>query len=280
MQATSEFIKKELANLYPENELSGFITLIFSSICGLSFTDQVIKKEYKVSKIQLLEIEKTVKRLKNYEPIQYVLGETEFFGLTFQVNPSVLIPRPETEELVDWILKSEIKNSSEIIDIGTGSGCIAIALKKNLPACLVSAVDVSSEAIHTAMINAKQNTTDILFIEQNILEWEAHQWEKYDVVVSNPPYVRELEKKFMSQNVLGYEPNLALFVADSNPLLFYETIIRFSVSNLNKGGWVFFEINEIFGEQICQLFEKFHFSEIELRKDINGKNRMIKAIKN
>lgn len=223
--------------------------------------------------------------LKAEKPIQYIIGETEFFGLTFKVNDNVLIPRPETEELVDWIIKSQPKQTKEsqelnILDIGTGSGCIAISLAKNIPNAKVYALDVSKGALKVAKQNAEINNVDVKFIEANILKSnEIENNIKFDVIVSNPPYVKVKEKELMKANVLDNEPHLALFVSNENPLVFYEAISEFAKANLKESGMLFFEINEYLGDGMIDLLKGNNFKNIELKQDIFKKDRMIKGVK-
>jgi release factor glutamine methyltransferase len=213
------------------------------------------------------------------EPIQYILGETEFYGLKLNVNPAVLIPRPETEELVDWILKINSIRNAKILDIGTGSGCIALALKNHLKEGEISGVDISENALKVARENALQNHLNVNFFQSDILKWKESEWDKFDIVVSNPPYVRMSEKAKMNDNVLHYEPDSALFVSDQDPLVFYRAIAAFASQYLNKNGFLFFEINEYLGEEMKVLMEGFGFESIEIRKDINSKNRMAFGLK-
>jgi release factor glutamine methyltransferase len=216
--------------------------------------------------------------LKKEKPIQYILGETEFYGLPFLVNENTLIPRPETEELVEWILEStkyeEQNTKLNVLDIGTGSGCIAISLAKNLPSAQVSAIDVSEKALATAHKNAKINKVDVNFILKNILETESLD-EKYDVIVSNPPYVRNLEKEEIKPNVLEYEPHLALFVEDNDALLFYRKIAALAKKNLSENGKLYFEINQYLGKETVRLLEGMDFKNVILKKDVYGNDRMI-----
>ncbi|WP_394758076.1 peptide chain release factor N(5)-glutamine methyltransferase, partial [Flavobacterium sp.] len=206
---------------------------------------------------------------------------TEFFSLPFYVNENTLIPRPETEELVDWILSNnrinESTNQIKILDIGTGSGCIAISLAKNLPNANVHAIDVSEKALATAKKNAERNNVTITFIEKNILETED-LLNTFDIIVSNPPYVRNLEKKEIHKNVLEYEPHLALFVEDNDALLFYRKIAELATKNLSENGQLYFEINQYLGKEMVELLEKYNFKNIELKKDIYGNDRMIRCV--
>ncbi len=275
MKATIQFINSELHGLYPVSEIEGFTRIIFESVCGWSFTRQVVKKHEKIQEPDFLKIQEIITRLKTFEPIQYILGETEFFGLRLMVNPSVLIPRPETEELVDWIVRSDLPPDSRILDIGTGSGCIALALKSVLKNAAVSGIDISEGALETANENAAKNKLDVRFNKSDILKNNNPNNEVYDVIVSNPPYIRESEKLVMLPNVLEYEPGNALFVPDSDPLVFYRSIAAFAIKNLAENGKLFLEINENLGHEMKNMLVDFGFCNIEIRKDINEKNRMI-----
>jgi release factor glutamine methyltransferase len=223
-----------------------------------------------------------LEQLKKEIPIQYILGVTHFYGLEFEVNSAVLIPRPETEELVDWIVqKSKIKNQKskiKILDIGTGSGCIAIALAKNLPNAQVFALDVSEKALATAKKNAEKNQVQLSFIHQSILETEDLAQE-FDIIVSNPPYVRELEKHEIKNNVLDNEPHLALFVEDNDALIFYRKIAQLAQKNLKSEGQLYFEINQYLGKETLNLLLEMGFKNCELRQDIYGNDRMIQCSK-
>ena len=275
MQATIQYIESELAEVYPQSEIRALLRVILEAVCGMSYTEQVLRKNEVLSEAHRKSIQTIVSRLKTYEPIQYILGETEFCGLQLKVNSSVLIPRPETEELVNFVLEKPIAPGAKIMDIGTGSGCIALALKSALPAAAVSALDVSDEALKTAGENARINQLDITFIQRDILRWNSQLWPKFDVVVSNPPYVRNSEKELMESNVLQFEPAGALFVRDEDPLVFYRQIAAFAQQYLNDNGWLFFEINEFLGTEMCTLLKHLAFRDIDLRKDINGRDRMI-----
>ena len=221
-----------------------------------------------------------LEQLKREIPIQYLLGTTHFYGLEFEVNENVLIPRPETEELVDWIIKSqksEVRNKKlKILDIGTGSGCIAISIAKNLPNAEVFALDVSEKALATAKKNAELNQVQVQFICQSILETED-LGQQFDVIVSNPPYVRHLEKQEIKKNVLDNEPHLALFVADDDALIFYRKIAQLAVKNLSQTGQLYFEINQYLGQEMLSLLQEMDFKNSELRQDIYGNDRMTKS---
>jgi release factor glutamine methyltransferase len=266
---------------YPETEITSFFHLLCEHILNLSRIDVTLSLYQVVSGKKYHKFQIAIERLKIYEPIQYIIGETEFYGLNFEVNNSVLIPRPETEELVDWIIKeNKVKNEINILDIGTGSGCIAIALAKNLKNVSVFALDISNNALDVAKKNAANNEVDIEFIEHDILNLGLEIKDlKFDIIVSNPPYVRKLEKDLMHDNVLKHEPHLALFVDDENALLFYNTIAEFSKKHLSKNGHLYFEINENLGESSKALLENKNFKQVELRKDINQKYRMLKGVR-
>ncbi|WP_297100471.1 peptide chain release factor N(5)-glutamine methyltransferase [uncultured Draconibacterium sp.] len=279
MQKTIQYIRAELAPHYPETEISGFIQMIMNKVLGLSYTQMIVEKDRVLETSESDEIKAIVERLKTHEPIQYILGVAEFYDLELNVQPGVLIPRPETEELVEWICKTEIPASAKILDIGTGSGCIPLALKNELPTAEVMAVDVSEKALLIATENAKKNKLDVAFEHADILKWPERSWLQYDVIVSNPPYVMEREKKLMEANVLEHEPEIALFVSDTDPLIFYRTIAQFASKQLKESGYLFFEINENLGDEMVALVKQLGFKSIELRRDLNGKNRMLKCQK-
>ncbi len=270
-------IKSELKETYPIEEINSLIYLIFEDVLDYSRTKLLMSPEVEISDTNIMRIKDIVNDLKNQKPIQHILQKTIFYDLPFKVTQDALIPRPETEELVDWVISDHKEESLNILDIGTGTGCIAISIAKNLPQSKVYAMDISSKALELARENGKLNNTDIVFLESDILKKSIEIEEKFDIIVSNPPYIRQKEKEFMSKNVLEYEPELALFVPDNDPLLFYKTIIDFGLKNLNKEGKIYFEINEAFGQEMINLFEVNNFSEITLKKDINGKHRMIKG---
>lgn len=315
LKVIQEKFKEELKAIYPKEEINSFFFIAIEHYVKLTRLQFALEPDYQITAEKHQQLQNVLEQLKAEKPIQYIIGETEFYGLPFQVNENVLIPRPETEELVEWIIarlsvvsgqwaeNQQRTTSNEqlekncqqpttnnqqlnILDIGTGSGCIAIALAKQLPKAKVYAVDVSEEALEVAKQNAKHNTVAVEFIHANILE-ESHpeysqgifnKIEKFDVIVSNPPYVRELEKAEMKTNVLDNEPHLALFVKDDNPLVFYDAITKFAVDKLRANGRLFFEINQYLGEEMIQLLETHHFKTIELRKDLFGRDRMICGI--
>lgn len=276
ISAVIKYFKDQLKDFYPIDEVQSFIWLSFKHYLNLSPTDLVLNKDKNISESELLKFNFVVKDLKKYKPIQYILGETEFYGLKIKVDPSVLIPRPETEELVDWIIK-DFKNEGDplkIIDICTGSGCIAIALEKNLPKSIVRAVDISEDALETAKKNAEINNSEVSFLREDALLGIKTN-ERFDVIVSNPPYVTEEEKELMHENVLNYEPHLALFVENKEPLKFYSAIAEWALNHLSAKGRVYFEINEQKSNELINLLELLGYKEIMVRKDLNEKHRMI-----
>lgn len=272
--------KKELQLLYPVSEITSFFFLISEKELGYSKSKTLLHFDEPLSMGESIRFHDCLKRLKTNEPIQYIIGETEFYGLPFTVTPATLIPRPETEELVDWIVSEFLTHTSElkILDIGTGSGCIAISLAKSLPNATVIGLDVSKEALKVAIQNAKKNKVKVTFFQQDILTSNALP-QQYDIIVSNPPYVRTSEKKKMHKNVLDFEPPLALFVEDANPLVFYSKITALAAQYLKSNGFLFFEINEYLSKEVIQLVEKENFTQIELKKDFFGKDRMLKCSK-
>lgn len=275
----SEFIS-QLTPLYDEGEAESFFYLILEEKHHLKRIDLALQLDLEFSESEIQGWNVILEQLKLELPIQYILGTTRFYGLKFEVNDNVLIPRPETEELMDWIIRDCFvltnDNIPKILDIGTGSGCIAIALAKNLPNAQVFAIDVSEEALATAKRNAEQNDVNITFIQKNILEVSDLE-QQFDIIVSNPPYVRNLEKAEIKKNVLEYEPHLALFVDDNDALIFYRKIGELAQKNLSKQGQLYFEINQYLGKETVELLESLGFSDIELKKDIYGNDRMIRA---
>ena len=280
-QYRTQFIK-ELASYYDAYEAESFFYLILEEKKKLKQIHIALNPELEFSSEEIDEWNESLEQLKKEIPIQYLLGKTSFFGLTFNVNPNVLIPRPETEELVDWIISRVVSDyekdqSIKILDIGTGSGCIAISLAKNLPQAKVYALDVSEGALQTAAQNAVLNSVEVNFIHKSILEVSDLEME-FDVIVSNPPYVRNLEKEEIKNNVLENEPHLALFVADDNALVFYDKISDLAKKSLVVGGKLFFEINQYLGKEMVELLGNKGFQEVELRKDIYGNDRMTCAV--
>ena len=274
-----QFIQ-ELTPLYDAGEAESFFYLILEAKHQLKRVDLALQPDLVFSKAELETWNLILEQLKKEIPIQYLLGSTHFYGLEFEVNSNVLIPRPETEELVDWIIQSskfKVQSSKfKILDIGTGSGCIAISLAKNLPNAEVFALDVSDKALATAQKNAELNQVTIQFIHQSILETED-LGQQFDLIVSNPPYVRHLEKQEIKKNVLDNEPHLALFVEDNDALIFYRKIAQLAKKNLCPNGQLYFEINQYLGQETLDLLQEMGFKDITLRKDIYGNDRMIQC---
>ena len=247
---------------------------------NLKRVDVALIPNFELSEVEVEKWNTILADLQHEKPIQYITGEAWFYGLQFEVNENTLIPRPETEELVEWIIesqKSKVQSQKcEILDIGTGTGCIPISLKTNLPQANVSAIDVSEKALEVAKRNAVSNKVDISFIQADILEVEDLS-QYFDIIVSNPPYVRNLEKQEIKKNVLDYEPHLALFVEDTDALLFYRKIAQLALKNLSPNGLLFFEINQYLGKETVELLDNLGFKNIELKKDIYGNDRMIKG---
>jgi release factor glutamine methyltransferase len=274
--------KQGLTALYDPQETEAITLTVLTAL--LNTSKGIIKAfpEKELTLTQQEEANNILAQLKTGKPLQYALGYTEFYGLKFLVNPATLIPRPETEELVEWVLNevavAGAVAASNILDIGTGSGCIAIGLKKNLPNAQVSAIDISAEALHTAKQNATLNEVKVNFIEADILNKKSEiEIPKFEIIISNPPYVTLEDKKQMHTNVTDFEPHTALFVPEDDPLIFYKAIADFAVTNLIKSGLLFFEINESLGKETVQLLESKGFKDVELRQDMSGKDRMVKA---
>ena len=269
----------ELSYLYPETEIQSFFMILVEYKLHLSRIQLALEHNFELDNDDLDFLQNALLKLKNQIPVQYIVGETAFCGLLFKVDKNVLIPRPETEELVEWILQNHKKSESlKILDIGTGSGCIAISLAKNLPNAKVFALDVSAEALIVAKNNGEMNQVTVDFILADILTIERLP-DTFDIMVSNPPYVRESEKDLMQQNVLSNEPHIALFVENENPLLFYDKIAELAKSHLTENGVLYFEINQYLGKETVDLLKSKSFKNIELKKDIYGVDRMVKCSK-
>jgi release factor glutamine methyltransferase len=271
----------ELLPMYERRECDRIADWVFHSLAGVERTDFALYPDRVMPGDKLGPLINALKALKQGRPVQYVLGFTEFYGLRLEVNENVLIPRPETEELVKWTIDDHRgRKKLKILDIGTGSGCIAIALQKQLPSSHVYAGDISSGAMLTAERNAKAHSVPVNFFKLDILDPESpHIRLIYDIIISNPPYVTENEKKLMKANVLDFEPHQALFVPKEDPLLFYRAIAEFSNHQLDEAGTLYVEINERFAHEVARLFEQNGFSLVTIRKDLNGKDRMIRAVK-
>jgi release factor glutamine methyltransferase len=289
----------ELQTIQEDSEIESFFFILTEFLHNLKRIDVSLHPDFEVSETDLEKWKTIISELKTEKPIQYITGEAWFYGLRFEVNENTLIPRPETEELVEWIVESQKSkvesqkskaqnliiqksNNLTILDIGTGSGCIPIALKKEIPNAQVSAIDISEKALEIARKNASDNQVEVNFIHQDILTSQhlnisTSQPLLFDVIVSNPPYVQNLEKQEIKRNVLDYEPHLALFVDDSDALLFYRKIAQLALKSLESNGILFFEINQYLGKETVELLEKLGFKNIELRKDFMGNDRMICA---
>jgi release factor glutamine methyltransferase len=278
MQVAKKLISDRLSSSYSKQEIESLTRLIFEKIPGFTRLQVHLNQQEKISAANLAQIKQITDRLIQFEPIQYILGETEFYGLTFKVNRAVLIPRPETEELVDWIIKDCRHPAPAILDIGTGSGCIPISLVKNIAGASAEGWDISTDALKVAKENAKINQVNIDFSYADILnmDYPSHP-QKYDIIVSNPPYVTTSEQPLMLKNVTDYEPHIALFVPDADPLIFYRSIADMAHTGLEPGGNLYLEINERYGDEITELLLTKGFSNVILREDINGRKRMIKA---
>ena len=271
------YFTQELSTNYPQTEIDTFFFYLMEEYLNFQRIDLVLKPDFEIPSKILPLLENALEGLKKEIPIQYILGKTEFYGLPFRVTSDTLIPRPETEELVEWILNEVAPTKkTQIIDIGTGSGCIPISLAKHLPNATIFALDISKEALTVAKQNATLNEVAIQFIEKNILQ-TTHLSQQFDVIVSNPPYVRDLEKIEIKKNVIENEPHLALFVTDDAPLLFYEKIADLAAKYLTKNGLLFFEINQYLGKETVKMLKSKGFSSIELKKDHFGNDRMIKC---
>jgi release factor glutamine methyltransferase len=276
-----------LDDAYGKDEVNSFFNVLIEYFLNIKRIDLVLNPDYEITQEQNILLSNALSDLNENKPIQYIIGETEFYRLLFKVNEHTLIPRPETEELVALVIEdvtsSAVEKSLKILDIGTGTGCIAISLAKNLAEANVSAIDVSEEAIKIAKQNADLNGVKVAFMHDTILNPRHPELvsasHTFDIIVSNPPYVRNLEKAKIKPNVLDNEPHLALFVEDDNPLQFYRAICEFANSHLKEKGGLYFEINEYLGKEMLQLLEEFGFKSIELKTDLFGKNRMIKGIK-
>jgi len=281
-----DYFNKTLKKLYPTSEIDTFLFLLLEEYLNFKRIDVVLKSNFEISPEDLTLLKSSTKLLEQEVPIQYILGKTEFYGFPFILNEHVLIPRPETEELVTSVLNKiskleplhpiEKEKKLKILDIGTGSGCIPISLKRSLPFAEITAIDIANEALIIAQKNASLNKVNINFIQQNILKTTGLD-DIYDIIISNPPYVRVSEKIEIKNNVLKNEPHLALFVEDNNPLIFYSKIAELAKSHLTKNGTLFFEINQYLGKETVELIKLKGFNKIQLKKDIFGHDRIIIA---
>ena len=291
-----DHFEKSLSALYDEGEANAITHLVVEDQLGLTRNEIISREEETISEVKANDLARKLMRLMNGEPVQYVLGYTVFHGLQLKVNKSVLIPRPETEELVEWILGDEKKilpqrrrdaEGIKILDIGTGSGCIAIALKKNLPHAQVYATDISEDALKVAQENTNVNSVQIQFVREDILSPDSKILASpkesrvlrtgFNIIVSNPPYVLPSEKKSLHKNVHDFEPHEALFVPENDPLIFYKAILNFAEEHLLKDGALYFEVNNSYAQEVSSLLRGKNFSEVEVRKDLNGNDRMMKG---
>ena len=277
MKTTLNKLRNSLIPLYGKGETEAIIRIIFHHLKNWNLTDILIHKEDELSPFIRGQIDEILERLLKYEPIQYITGEARFHGMELKIKPGVLIPRPETEELVDIIIDCDKERDDlRILDVCTGSGCIALALARNLPFSKVTAIDISSLAVEVARENSDLLKTKIKIVENDIFEWDPH--EKYDIIVSNPPYVLDKEALHMEKNVLNYEPHEALFVRDDDPLVFYERISDLSLECLAENGELYFEINPLFADSLKKMLEKKGFSEVSIIRDSYGKERFISSV--
>lgn len=277
LKQLKNYFAEELKTAYPKEELFSFFDMLSFHYLGFSRAQAVLEANKTLAVKQHDRFMQAIDRLKKNEPIQYIIGHAHFYGLSLKVTPDTLIPRPETEELVEWILKdARGKKGLQVLDLCTGSGCIALALALNLNESVVKALDLSKEALEVAQQNAASLEATVQFVSANILT-ESPSLGGFDVMVSNPPYVRNSEKKLMAANVLDFEPNEALFVSDQNPLLFYQAIGQYAIKYLNKGGVLYLEINEYLSEELMSLLRSLGFTQLELKNDLYNKPRMIKC---
>lgn len=277
MKTTLKKLRNSLIPLYGKGETEAIIRIIFHHLKNWNLTDILIHKEDELSPFIIEQIDEILERLLKFEPIQYITGEARFHGMELKIKPGVLIPRPETEELVDIIIdRNKERDDLRILDVCTGSGCIALALARNLPFSKVTAIDISPLAIEIARENSDLLKTKVKIVENDIFEWNPH--EKYDIIVSNPPYVLDKEALHMEKNVLNYEPHEALFVIDDNPLVFYERISDLSLECLAENGELYFEINPLFADSLKKMLEKKGFSEVSIIRDSYGKERFISSV--
>ncbi|MFD2871219.1 peptide chain release factor N(5)-glutamine methyltransferase [Mucilaginibacter ximonensis] len=271
--------KQSLTTIYDPQETEAITLMVLTELLNTSKAAIKAFGDRGLTLTQQEELNNILGQLKTGKPLQYALGYAEFYGLRFLVNPSTLIPRPETEELVQWALAYGTGHQN-ILDIGTGSGCIAISIKNNLPDAQVSAIDISVDALNTAKENARLSGVEINFIKADILNLKSEiEIPKSEIIISNPPYVTLEDKKLMHRNVTDFEPNTALFVPQDDPLIFYKAIANFALTNLNEDGLLFFEINESLGRETARLLLDKGFKDVEIRKDLSGRDRMIRASK-
>lgn len=275
MRRINNYIQDSLQSIYSPQELKSIKMALSLDVLGLNQMDIYLSKDIKLSRSQWQKLKTAVGRLAQHEPLQYVVGSAYFYGSKFKVKAGVLIPRPETEELVDLILR-ENKGEYSLLDIGTGSGCIALSIAKSNASAKVEAWDVSDDALRIARINRKELGVDVRFKKQDVLTYQPKS-KRVDVIVSNPPYITYEEQALMKENVLAWEPHLALFVENHNPLLFYNRIAEIGLTILKKGGRLYFEINQAFGHEMWQLLEQKGYKNVQVLKDVFGKDRIVTA---
>jgi release factor glutamine methyltransferase len=283
IQVAYQQLMVQLYEIYDDREAANIADMVIEAVSGQRKIDRIMNKDLPLTKPQEGRLTTYTEQLLQHKPVQYILNEAWFANMKLYVDENVLIPRPETEELVDWIVKdirAQPRRADKfcMLDIGTGSGCIPITIKKQLPAHLVTAIDVSEEALYVARKNAADQQVQVAFLQLDFLNnRDREQLEKFDIIISNPPYIKQSEEGSMAGNVLRYEPLLALFVPDENALIFYEAIARFGKDHLAQKGSIYVEINEALGQQVIELFKQHGFAEVEIRKDLQGKDRMVKA---
>jgi release factor glutamine methyltransferase len=278
MFRAKKIIREKLTPLYPLREIESLTRFILEHVTGFTRMQMHLNQSHELSDAKIMQIGEILNRLANHEPIQYILGEADFYGLKLAVSPDVLIPRTETEELVDWIIREEKSSCKSLLDIGTGSGCIPIAISHHIPMIRIEGWDISEKALNVARLNAEKTQSAVDFQLIDILNPDLKAvTDKWDVIVSNPPYVLSEESAQMGINVVEFEPHLALFVPDHDPLIFYRAIAGFAASHLQPGGRLYFEINEKLGFQTSILLNENGFSNVQVRQDLQGKDRMIRA---
>jgi release factor glutamine methyltransferase len=274
------YLAKELKEFYPDSEIIALTNIIIKTVTGITKLHQLALPEQKISQIHARKVARICHELKTGKPIQYILGETIFYNCIIKLNEDTLIPRQETEELVDLILQENRGFKGKITDMGTGSGCIAIALATNLPGSSVTGIDISEGAIKIAEENSRINNVPVTFFKTDVFDFDYSSVPDTDIIVSNPPYVRLQEKLFINKNVIDFEPHSSLFVPDSDPLIYYRAILKIAANILTATGKIYFEINEALDSLMIELLKLYHYSDILVIKDINNKPRIIKGIKN
>ena len=278
MNPITYYIKQALADYYPDSEAASLAKLLLTQVFGFTVIELYGGKDRSFSEYEQKQLDDILIRLQKHEPVQYIIGMEMFYGLSFEVDENVLIPRPETEELVEWILKDNKEGGLRVLDIGTGSGCIPITLAKFLLHADIASWDISDGALEGARRNCRRNDVKVRLERKDVLQTSSSE-EQFDIIVSNPPYITEKEKAAMEANVLEWEPSVALFVPDEQPLLFYTKIAELGLEMLVSGGRLYFEINRDYGAATVGMLERLGYHQVELRKDLSGNDRMIKAIR-